>query len=717
MSDPFAPLGITTPPGGPEKAARSILTPVPSDAPPVPKHRLGAPHDEWRYLDAAGKLLGYVFRFDTKQDKQFRPCTLWRDNATGEKSWRWESWSSPRPLYGLDRLAARPNAPVVIVEGEKACDAATRLLPAFVAVTSPNGSKSAGKADWTPLAGRRVVIWPDADEAGFAFAAAVNKALAGIASEVLIVSPPADCAVGWDAADAEAEGWNVVSTAVFVDGARSTATAARTAKEENNSRKRESRSDTLMQKLESLDLWHDADFVSYATVPIGNHVENWSLRSPAFKRWLANFSRKETGQVVSGQTIDDVTRNLEAIAINERPRYQAFRRVGGDAGRLYIDLCDDDWRAVEVTKDGWRVLSRPPVKFIRSSQMRALPVPEAGEGIELLNSFLNVRGNDDRLMVVAFLVSSLRDRGPYPILVVNGEQGTGKSIFTRMVRSLVDPNLAPIRAMPKDERDLMVSVQNARMLAFDNLSSMPNWLSDAMCRVSTGGGFATRMLHTDNEENICNVQCPIILNGIPALTDRADLADRALNIHLAVIPEDRRKPEDEFVAAFDIQIPFILGALLDAVSTALRKLPDVKLDRLPRMADFVKWLAAAESGLGWESGEFMAAYERNRLEVSEGAFRGNPVAVAIYDFIMSTHRAEWRGTPTDLLNVLSNRVSDEVRKSRYVWPQTAQAMGNAFDRVAPLLRSKGFTIDRDRSGARVLIIVPPSAVDSEIVPL
>ena len=714
INDPFAPIGAAAAPHGAEKPSRSIVVPVPDDAPAIPKHKLGRPQGEWRYLDSAGRLLGYVFRFDTTDGgKQFRPCTLWRDDTTDAEEWRWESWPSPRPLYGLDRLAALPQAVVIVTEGEKACDAAGRLLQSFVAITSPNGAKSAGKANWSMLAGRRVMIWPDADEAGLAFAAAVTKGLRDVAADVRIISPPDDCTVGWDAADAEADGWNEARAAAFVH--RSQSADADCGKESGPGRKRESRSDALMQKLEGMDLWHDAGFTAYATIQIGNHVENWSLRSPAFKRWLANFSRVETGQVVSGQAIDDVTRNLEAIAINDRPRYQACRRVGRDAGRIYIDLCDDDWRAVEVGKDGWRVLSRPPVKFIRSGQMRALPPPEAGEGIELMRHFLNVRGDDDFMMTVAFLVAAARERGPYPIMVVNGEQGTGKSTFTRVVRSLIDPNQAPIRAAPKDERDLMVSVQNSRVLAFDNMSAVPNWLSDAMCRVSTGGGFATRMLHTDAEENICDVQCPIILNGIPALTDRADLASRALNVHLSVIPDNARRPEDEFWADFDRQHPFIFGAILDAVCAGLRREQDIKLDRLPRMADFAKWITAAEPGLGWENGDFIAAYNRNQTDVLESTFQADAVAIAMRDFVLSSHPQGWEGTPTELLNGLSSHVSDSVRKLR-TWPATAQAMGNRFDRAAPLLRDRGFIVERPQRGVvRLLRIIPP--INDDAIPV
>src|SRR5262249_30042936 len=154
---------------------------------------------------------------------------------------------------------------------------------------------------------------------------------------------------------------------------------------------------------------------------------------------------------------------------------------------------------------------------------------------------------------------ALSGRGPYPILVLNGEQGTGKSVFSRLMRSLIDPSAAPIRAMPKDERDLVVSASNSHVLAFDNLSIVLAWSSDALARLSTGSGFATRMLHTDRDEFIFEGARPIILNGIPTLTDRADLADRAITIHLAVIPEDVRQTEEELFAAFEAKRPAILA--------------------------------------------------------------------------------------------------------------------------------------------------------------
>jgi hypothetical protein len=293
-------------------------------------------------------------------------------------------------------------------------------------------------------------------------------------------------------------------------------------------------------------------------------------------------------------------------------------------------------------------------------------------------------------------------------MVVNGEQGSGKSAFCRMLRALVDPSAAPIRAVPKDDRDLVVSAGNSWILAFDNLSSMAGWLSDALCRLATGGGFATRMLHTDRDETIFEAQRPIVLNGIPLLTDRADLGDRAVTIHLQAIPDDRRQPEDELWADFDQARPRILGSLLDALCAALRHISTVRLERSPRMADFVKWTTAAESGLGWKPGAFLAAYQENRRDVAESAFEADSMAVAIREY-MPVHYPDGReATPTQWWNDLTAYVPEGIKKSRS-WPASPQAFSNRVLRAKQLLEAKGFVIRTRHSTKRTIIIVPPKS--------
>lgn len=714
MADPFAPLRGDATSERSRAPAVSFLTvaPVPSNAPrpPVAHPTLGRPTGIWCYRDAAGDVLGYVHRYDTATGKQFRPLTLWRALG-GAMSWRWESWPTPRPLYGLDGLAERSDAPVLIAEGEKACDAAARLLPDHAAVASPNGSKSAGKVDWSPLRGRRVVIWPDADAAGLEYARVVARlATQAGAASVAIISPPSGVAIGWDAADAAAEGWDGPRVAALIESARPAAAfdatddaGSHAVNGASGGKHRTPQRDTLIGLTELCDLWHDANRIAYVSFSVGAHHEHWPVRSRDFRMWLAGRFFEETGQAVGGQAIEDGIRILEARAVNEGPHCDPHVRIGRHEGVLYLDLCDPAWRAVEIKSHGWRMVEKPPVKFLRPASLRRLPEPEGGSDIDELRQFLNVRSDADFVLIVAWLVAALRDRGPYPILVINGEQGAGKSVFSRMVRSLVDPSAAPIRAMPRDDRDLVVSASNSHVLAFDNLSSVPSWFSDALCRLSTGGGFATRTLTTDREETIFEAQRPIILNGIPLLTDRADLADRAVTVHLRAITEEERRPEDDLWDAFERRVPNILGALLDAVCAALRNLASVRLQRSSRMADFEKWVTAAEAGLGWEEGTFSPIYRENRRNISDSAFEADPVAVAIRDFVIAECPEGYTGTATALLNALNGRVAEGMRKSR-LWPGHAQALGNRIERIAPLLRGKGFVVDRRRTGERLIVI-------------
>lgn len=259
------------------------------------------------------------------------------------------------------------------------------------------------------------------------------------------------------------------------------------------------------------------------------------------------------------------------------------------ASSIYLDLCDDTWQAVEIDATGWRITARPPVRFRRATGMQALPVPAAGGSIDALRRFLNVRSDSEFVVVISWALACLRDRGPYPVLVLTGEQGAAKSSFPKMLRSLVDPNAAPLRALPREERDLFIAANNARVLAFDNVSILPPWMSDTLCRLATGASFAVRRLYSDQDEVLFDAARPVILNGIEEFVTRPDLADRAIFLTLEPIPEERRRAEAELLAEFDAERPRILGALLDAVSKGLAMLPHTRLDKLPRMADFALW--------------------------------------------------------------------------------------------------------------------------------
>ena len=373
--------------------------------------------------------------------------------------------------------------------------------------------------------------------------------------------------------------------------------------------------------------------------------------------WRAASSRRRSG-APSSEALQSALNVIEAKAHFDAPERVVHVRVGGLDGRLYLDLGDETWRAVEIDATGWRVIDNPPVRFRRAAGMQPLPVPVPGGSIETLRSFLNVQSDADFVLVVAWALACLRNRGPYPVIVLSGEQGSAKSTFSAILRALLDPNTAPLRALPREDRDLFIAASNGHVLAFDNVSGLPAWISDTLCRLATGGGFAVRQLYTDQDEVLFDAARPVILNGIEDIVTRPDLADRAVFLTLEPIPEERRRPEAELWAAFEAERPRILGVLLDAVVEGLKRLPETRLEKLPRMADFALWATACETAL-WPAGTFWSAYCGNRDEAVEGVIDADPIAAAVRA-LMAT-RTEWTGTASDLLGALG-RGSGRARR-------------------------------------------------------
>ena len=444
------------------------------------------------------------------------------------------------------------------------------------------------------------------------------------------------------------------------------------------------------------DLWHTAAGDGYATIPVGEHREHWPIRSQTFRRYVAKVFYDEMGKVASSEAVGAAINLIEAQAAHDGEEHPVFVRVAENEGNFYIDLCDRDWRAVEVSPTGWRIVDEPPVRFRRSKGMLALPRPERGGSVSELRRFINV-ADEVWPLVVAWLVAALRPRGPFPVLALFATQGAGKSTAARMVRSLIDPNTAPLRAEPRQLEDLMISANASWTIALDNLSHLSSWLSDALCRLSTGGGMAKRELYTNLDEVIFDAVRPIILTSIVELAERSDLLDRCLPVTLPAIGEADRREEETLLADFEAARPRIFGALLDAVAGALAELPNVKLARLPRMADFAKWVTAAELALGWPRGAFMAAYDRNREAANELALEASPIASKLFELLAATD--QWEGTAGELLNALEETFGNAPKRPDG-WPKNPRGLSGHLRRLAPNLQSAGWSIDFGRSNDR-----------------
>jgi hypothetical protein len=195
--------------------------------------------------------------------------------------------------------------------------------------------------------------------------------------------------------------------------------------------------------------------------------------------------------------------------------------------------------------------------------MRPLPHPERGGSLSDLRPLLNAHDERTWTLLVGFLVSTLMPTGTMPVLVLQGEQGSLKSTTSRMLRSVVDPQKAPLRRMSGSERDLMVAAGNAHILGFDNVSELGGRLSDAICSLASGGGYATRRLYTDRDETIIEARRPVILNGIAGIVKRDDLADRALQLTLPPVSQKKRRSAQAVQAEFEDVHAGVLGSLLE----------------------------------------------------------------------------------------------------------------------------------------------------------
>ena len=449
-----------------------------------------------------------------------------------------------------------------------------------------------------------------------------------------------------------------------------------------------------------IEFFHDPEQHGWASIKVDQHWENYLLRSRAFYLFLLRIFYRDTGESPGGRAIRAVLEIFEARALFDGPEYQIHLRVAQEDGKLYLDLCDPIWRAVEIDSEGWRIVDRPAPKFRRSRGSQRLPEPKRSGNLEKLRAFLNV-DDDGWVLIRAFLVSALRPALPCPILVAKGEQGAGKSTACRVISSLIDPRTSALRGAPREVRDLVAAARNSWLVCFDNLSHLPQDLADAACRLATGGGFGGRELYSDYDEAVFDATRPLVFNAIPDLgATRPDFLDRSLIIDFHDIKPEARRDERLFWREFEAARPRILGALLDAIVAGLRTLPTLALGQLPRMADFATWASACEDGL--DRGQFLRVYEANRADARDLALESSP----IYESLRELASEGFTGSTAELLTRLNSLVSEHARRS-VRWPKAPNALGNTLRRMASNLRSAGIELNSsraDRLGRRIISV-------------
>jgi hypothetical protein len=485
---------------------------------------------------------------------------------------------------------------------------------------------------------------------------------------------------------------------------------------------------------ERCELFTDSQGEAYAAFPVAHgeaepHRETHNVRSRGFSRWLRLCFYAERRGSPSSEGMSSAIKTIEAKAHYDGTRHEVFLRSANFGDRVYVDLCDD-WRAIEIDSDGWRVINDVPVHFRREAGMQPLPAPsmiDPKKGIARLKEVLCLRDERDLVVIVAWELAALAGRPPFTVLVFLGEPGSTKTSAAFVARSLVDPNAAPLRAKPKDPHEVFVAAVHSRVVAYNNLSHVPDWLSDGICVVSEGSGESQRELFTNADESLIVACAPFLITSIENVIRRGDLAQRTLYVHLANVSDQERMTEEEFKQKFRRAHADILGALCSAIAHGLRTEKTLKIGALPRMANFYKWATACEGGL-WPKGTFAAAFEANALGATEDVIESDKAAFQLR--LLMIERGEWTGIATQLLVELVAYVRRPVREAeaayakateagKYAdraevekaaadlrearervrdtlgegWPKAANALSGKLKRASPALRKAGIVIE------------------------
>jgi hypothetical protein len=476
-------------------------------------------------------------------------------------------------------------------------------------------------------------------------------------------------------------------------------------------------------------LFADSNGEPYAQLSNADGGDVLRLRARRFRSWLDHLAYEATGSIPSSDVRGQVLSVLEGEALFDAPRRSVHIRLAERDGAIWLDLGGPGQDAVRVDAHGWAI-APSPVAFVRPSSLRAIAPPRAApprrapsphdEPLAPLRALLPQLDGSAFTLFVGWMLGALRPRGPYPLLVLQGERGSGKSTLARAVKILLDAGAAPLRAMPKSERDLAISTTRAWISVYDNLAPVATPVSDALCRISTGGGLATRKLFTDDDEVVHDVCRPVVLTGIEDLAVRPDLAERSIVLRLSPLAGRERREESAILHELEASAPSILAALLEGVALSIRggKSKEPAILPLPRMADFARWVAAAEPALGWEKGRFARAYEEQQSESDEVALDHDAVAQVLRRLPGLSETGRWEGTATAMWDELHHLLELDHRPMPFGWPRAPNRLVGHLRNLAPVLRAHGIEVASARTATSRLLVVtrrmkssPPPAHD------
>lgn len=411
------------------------------------------------------------------------------------------------------------------------------------------------------------------------------------------------------------------------------------------------------------------------------------LDGSTMKSTLASLYFDEHASVAGSAALEDALAVLRGQAMKTEPRKLAIR-YGRDGDKIVVDLGRVDGKAVEIDAAGWSVVDRSPILFERTQLVGELPDPVEGGTVEDLRGLLNI-GDDDFDVLVGWMVAAMIPDIPHPILFLSGGHGTGKTTTAKMIVNTFDKSDAPVRTQPRDVETYALSVAGSYSTVFENVSKIPEWQSDAMCRTVTGDAFTRRKLYSDRELSVVSFRRVLAITTIEAGSLRGDLADRLVLVELATIDDKSRRDEGEIDPRFAEIAPRLLGAFCGLLSKTLAARPHVRLERRPRMADFARVLAAVDAVRGSQS---LATYLGQRERLAAEVVDGDPVGSVVAEWLEATSGTVHTLNMKELRRALVAHDSECADRL----PRTDKGLGGVLRRLAPALRLHGVEVNPPR---------------------
>lgn len=640
-----------------------------TDKPPDAKRKT-----QYSYYDVDGKLLYTKFRVDRGDGTKYF-YFLQPDGTKGVKGVK-------RVPYNLSAVLQADK--VYFVEGEKCAEAV--IKQGCVATTLDSGSNSRWLPEYAKyFEGKQVTIIPDNDKPGIKYAQEIAKNIPHAVIKQLPGLAEKEDIFDWLAAG---------HTMTEVD-ALSGSKPSGEGKSSDIPEEKSTQAETLLKLCgkTSLKIFLDETNELYAAAPVSDHTEIFSLESRDFSLWLQDLFYSNVKRPIRQEFLSQVINTLSAQArFGSKERIRLFNRVALCGSDFWYDLCNTDGQAVKVSANGWEVRKDTPILFHRYRHQKEQVLPRENGDVSRIFRYVNVK--EFQMLFLCWLITCFVPEIPHPMPIIYGEKGAAKSTACALLKQLIDPSATDTLTLQNDARTLVVNLQQHFFLPFDNVSVISGETSDMLCRAITGGSVQQRRLCTNAEDYIFTFMRCLAINGINNVANRSDLLDRSLLFELERVSEGERKERAEVYRDFEADRPIILGGIFDTLSAAMARFPTVKLDKLPRMADFCRWGYAVAETLGGRGEQFLREYTANYERQNIEAIEADSVATLI--IALMTNREQWCGRVSDLLVQLVNMAQEYgISKNSKSLPSQPNVLSRRLNGIKSNLKAVGITFTRE----------------------